>query len=460
MMEIRAVRTPGLGDSTYVLVHDGVAVVVDPQLDHDRFVAVIEDTGAQPRFVLETHVHNDYLSGGLSLSREIDAELVFPAGAAPVFRHRPAFHHEDIDGGPLKLRPMHTPGHTPEHVSYLVIIEGRPVAVFSGGSLLVGSAGRSDLLGAERAETLARLQYGSVSRLASLPDDVGLYPTHGAGSFCTVSPAGSDTSTIGEERRHNPALIHTDEESFVSDHLSGLVPYPSYYAHMAPANLKGTEAPRSYEVPPIAVVDLEAIPDLVVIDARPGADFARGHLPGSISIELREDFGVWAGWVVPSGSTLALVVNPDQSVEEGLRQLARIGLEKVAGIITWPVDVEVETASFRTVDVEDFAAAVVDGAQILDTRAPDEWERGVIASSTLAYVPELVEENPAEIDPSREVWVACASGYRAGIAASFLERRGIEPVVLTPGGVHRVLKVLSNRGATEWRAHPSNGGSD
>lgn len=459
-MEIRAVRTPGLGDSTYVLAHEDVALVVDPQLDHDRFVAVIEKTGAEPRFVLETHVHNDYLSGGLSLSRELGAELVFPAGAAPVFRHRPAFHHEDIDGGPLVIRPLHTPGHTPEHVSYLVLIEGRAVAVFSGGSLLVGSAGRSDLLGADRAETLARLQFGSLTRLASLSDEVGLYPTHGAGSFCTVSTAGSDTSTIGQERRTNPALTHADEESFVSAHLSGLVPFPSYYAHMAALNLKGPQAPERYEVPRIEISHLETMSDVVVIDTRPGVDFARSHLPGAVSIELREDFGVWAGWVIPRESSLVLVMNPGQSPEEALRQLARVGLDQVAGVVVWHGDTEVETASFRTVDVEEFTAAVVGGAQVLDARAPDEWAHGVIAESTLAYVPDVVEETPADIDPSREVWVACGSGYRAGIAASFLERRGVEPVVLTPGGVHRVLKELSNRGATEWCAQPSSGGGD
>ena len=459
-MEIRSIRTPGLGDTTYVLTHEGVAAVVDPQLDHDRFVAVIEETGAEPRFVLETHVHNDYLSGGLSLSRQLGAELVFPAGAAPVFRHRPAFHHEDIDGGTMILRPLHTPGHTPEHVSFLVLVEGRPTAVFSGGCLLVGSAGRSDLLGADRAETLARLQYGSLNRLASLPETVGLYPTHGAGSFCTVSRAGSDTSTIGEQRQSNPALSHADEDSFVSSHLSGLVPYPAYYAHMAPANLRGTLTPAGYEAVRVDLDDLAAMSGVVVIDARPAADFARAHLPGSISIELRDDFGVWAGWVFPEDSTLALVMNPDQNVEEAVRQLARIGLDQIAGVARWPKEAEAATKSFRTVDVDEFAAAVVAGAQVLDARAPNEWDRGIVAGSTLAYVPDVVEETPADLDPDREVWVACASGYRASIAASFLERRGIEPVVLTPGGINGVLKTLANQGVTGWVTYPPNGGRD
>ena len=231
-MNIRAIRTEGLGDSTYVLVHDGAAIVVDPQRDVDRFESILNETGAELRFVLETHLHNDYVSGGRDLAQRLGGELVLPSGAAPVFRHRPAFHHEDLNGGPVAIRPIHTPGHTPEHMSYLVVLDGKPTGVFSGGSLLVGSAGRTDLLGEDRADTLARLQYISVNRLAALPDEVGLYPTHGGGSFCTTSAAGKHTSSIGDEKKANPVLAHPDEDSFVNAQLTGLVPYPSYYRYM------------------------------------------------------------------------------------------------------------------------------------------------------------------------------------------------------------------------------------
>ncbi|MGH8946524.1 MAG: rhodanese-like domain-containing protein, partial [Acidimicrobiia bacterium] len=172
------------------------------------------------------------------------------------------------------------------------------------------------------------------------------------------------------------------------------------------------------------------------------------------------DFGVWAGWVFPQDSTLALVMNPDQSVEEAVRQLARVGLDQIAGVAIWPQDAEAATTSFRTVGVEEFAAAVVAGVQVLDARAPDEWDRGIVAGSTLAYAPDVVAEIPADLDPDRAVWVACASGYRASMAASFLERQGIEPVVLTPGGINGVLKTLANQGVTGWGTHPSNGGGD
>lgn len=457
-MEIRTVRTEGLGDSTHVLIHDGVAVVVDPQLDFDRFTKVVEESGASPRFVLETHVHNDYLSGGRAMANQLGAELVFPAGAAPVFRHRPAFHHEDLDAGAFTIRPLHTPGHTPEHTSYLMVMEGRPVAVFSGGSLLVGSAGRTDLLGQERAETLARLQYGSVTRLAALPGEVGLYPTHGAGSFCTVSRAGSDTSTIGDERESNPALAHDDEETFVAAHLSGLVPFPSYYARMAPANLAGPEPPDGFQIRELSPEDLADLSDSIVVDARPRTRFAEGHLPGAISIELKSDFSVWAAWVLSPDANLVLILDPDQDAEEARRQLARVGMDRVAGVLRWDDEVGATAIAYRTVDVAQFADAVISGAQVLDTRAPDEWDEGVIASSTLAYAPDVARGTPLDIDPDREVWIACGSGYRASIAASFLEKRGIEPVLLDHGGIGRVLKLLTERGATEWHANPSNGG--
>lgn len=198
-MDVMSFRTPGLGDQTYLLTYDGKGVLVDPQRDIDRFLAVAAERDIELRFVLETHLHNDYVSGGEQAARRAGAELVLPAAAAAAYPHTPAFHLEDIKADGLTVRPIHTPGHTPEHTSYLMLVDGEPVALFSGGSLLVASAGRPDLLGQPRARTLARLQHGSLHRLAGLPRNIGLYPTHGEGSFCTASGAGRFISTIGDE---------------------------------------------------------------------------------------------------------------------------------------------------------------------------------------------------------------------------------------------------------------------
>lgn len=454
-MDIRTIRTEGLGDATYVMIHEGLAVVVDPQRDIDRFETVLEETGAELRFVLETHLHNDYISGGRDLARRLHGELILPAGAAPVFRHRPAFHQEDINAGPLTLRPIHTPGHTPEHISYAVILEGRPVAVFSGGSLLVGAAGRSDLLGVERAETLARLQYLSVNRLAQLPEEVGLYPTHGEGSFCTASGAGKDTSTIGEEKRNNPVLAYPDEDSFVKGQLSGLAPYPAYYRFMGPANVSGVEPIGSLRAPNLTEDEVARLDEEVfIVDARPKTDYAAGHISGSVAIELRDDFGVWTGWVLPYGSPIALVTNPDQDSEEAIRQLARIGFDDVRGVVTGLSSWQGALRSYRTVDVDEFTDAIDAGAQILDVRAPNEWDEGIVTDSVLSYVPDVVATTPQGLDPDRPVWLACATGYRANIAGSVLESRGFEPVVLLDTGVTEVLTLLSKKGLDRWCAGP------
>lgn len=445
-MEVHSIRTPGLGDATYILVHDGQVVVADPQRDIDRFQSVIEASGGEVRFVLETHVHNDYVSGGRDLAREVGAELVFPAGAAPVFRHRPAFHNEDIAGGALTIRPLHTPGHTPEHTSYLVLADGEESIVFSGGSLLTGSAGRSDLLGLERAESLARLQYGSIHRLAALPDATRLCPTHGAGSFCTAAPAGRDTSTIGEERQSNPVFSHPDVDSFVASQLGGLPAYPSYYRHMGPMNLTGPSGPPTLRAPIIAAGDLHSmIDDVMVIDARPIEEYATGHIPGSLSVELSRSFGVWVGWLVEFEKPLALVLSPSQDAGEALRQLTRIGYDDIRGMVNsldgWPGELE----KIGVAGVSDFADAVERGEQILDTRAPSEWNGGTIPGSLLVYVPDVLGVGDM-IDPDRPVWVVCESGFRASIAASLLATRGYRTVVLSGAGVDDVQRRMTEDG--------------
>jgi len=444
-VEVTSIRTEGLGDSTYILSHKGLGLVVDPQRDIDRFEQVLSDYEVDLRFVFETHLHNDYISGGRDLARSTGAELVLPAGAAPAYRHRPAFHLEDINGDAFTIRPIHTPGHTPEHVSYLVLIDGESVAVFSGGSLLVGSAGRPDLLGPERADSLARLQYRSVNRLAELADDVGLYPTHGQGSFCTASDTGNHTSTIGEERTSNPVLAYPDEESFVAGQLSALVPYPTYYQHMGPANVYGEEPLAVPDVPFLTTEDIENLDsEIRIVDARAKADFAAGHLPGSIAIEMRHDMGTWVGWVVPFESPIVLVMNPDQDLDDALLQLGRIGYDDVRGVVRNVTGLGIALDKYRTVDTDQFVAGVNSGVQVLDARAPAEWKLGTVEGSVLAYVPDVAAATAEDLDPSREVWVGCETGYRANIAASILETRGFDPVVLTGAGIADVVAALGS----------------
>jgi glyoxylase-like metal-dependent hydrolase (beta-lactamase superfamily II)/rhodanese-related sulfurtransferase len=438
-MNVTVIPTPGLGDATYVFERDGVGMIVDPQRDIDRFVTAASHL--ETRFVLETHLHNDYVSGGRAVAAATGAELVIPASAGVAFSHRPAFHHEEIDGGAFTIRPIHTPGHTPEHVSYLVLVDDEAVALFSGGSLLVGSAGRTDLLGVDRADQLARLQYGSVTRLAALPDRVGLYPTHGAGSFCTASAAETTTSSIGSEIQSNPVLGHSSEDSFAIAALSGLQPYPDYYAFMGPINLSGPEpSPRE----PILPLNIDDIPDDAhVLDIRPHADYAAGHLAGSYGLELEDQMGVWAGWLVPFNAPIVLVADEGQDVESAVTQLARVGYDRVIGIVHDLIGHE-DLRSYSLAPITEFVTKVRLGSpQILDVRAPGEWEAGSIPHSVHTYVPDLRDGLPETLDPNRPVWVICGGGYRSEMAVRYLEAGGFQPTVVVGGGVGEVLAALA-----------------
>ncbi|WP_084959934.1 MBL fold metallo-hydrolase [Thermoactinospora rubra] len=445
-MDVIAFRTPGLGDQTYLLTHDGMGVLVDPQRDLDRFLAVAAERDVELRFVLETHLHNDYVSGGEQAARRTGAELVMPAGAAPAYRHTPAFHLEDIAAGKgLVIRPVHTPGHTPEHTSYLVLLDGEPVAVFSGGSLLVASVGRPDLLGPERARTLARLQHGSVRRLAALPPGVGLYPTHGEGSFCTATGAGRHTSTIGAEAAGNPLLAIGGVEEFADRLLAEPMPIPAFYRFMGPANTLSVPP-----MPPTRVRELkvEEVPSgSHVVDIRPRRAQAAGMLPGSLAIELGDDFGVWAGWLLPYGEPITLVAERDQDVAEAVTQLARIGMDRVEGVVH---DLgEAATQSFTLLELPDFVTRLLQrDAQVLDVRMPSEQAVARIEGAVERFLPDLFTQGvPPELDRDRPVLVACGSGRRAAIAAGELARQGHQPVVLTGAGVPEAVTALRARRA-------------
>ncbi|MFC5818640.1 rhodanese-like domain-containing protein [Nonomuraea sp. NPDC050478] len=438
-MDITSFRTPGLGDQTYLLTYEGKGVLVDPQRDIGRFLDAAAERDVELRFVLETHIHNDYVSGGEQAALRTGAELVLPAAATPAYRHTPAFHLEDIDGGAgLTLRPIHTPGHTPEHTSYLVLVDGEPVALFSGGSLLVASAGRPDLLGPERARSLARLQHGSLHRLAALPPGVGLYPTHGEGSFCTASGAGRLTSTIGAEREGNPMLAIDDPEEFADAMLTAPMPIPAFYRHMGPANTLG--APP---MPAVRVPELDAAPEgSHVVDIRPRGVQARGMLPGSTGIELDEDFGSWTGWLLPYAEPITLVAEPGQDVTEAVTQLAQIGIDTVRGVVRHPGPDATQTYELAGLDV--FVKRLAQPrAQLLDVRMPSEREQVRLPGTVERFLPDLfVQGVPAELDPERPVLVACASGRRAAIAAGFLAGRGYRPVALNGAGIAEVADAL------------------
>ena len=448
LSDLEVFATPSLGDNSYLAAVGRDAVLIDPQRDVWRFLAAAEDRGLTVRYVLETHVHNDYVSGALEVRAATGAKLVAPAGGHYTFPYRAMAEGDEIRLPGLTLRAMETPGHTPEHVAYLVFEDDAPdpVAVFTGGSLILGSAGRTDLAGDERAEELTRAQFHSIRRLSALGDDTLVLPTHGAGSFCAASaPTEERTSTVGEQREQNPALLVKDEDVFVRQQLSGLLAFPAYYRHMGGINRSGPAVlGRLPVVHPLSAEDLVGKVDAgaSIVDARDRLAFAAAHLPGSINVELDDDFATYVGWVVPFGAPLVLVLPEpfDAAAQEAITQLIRVGYERVEGYLAGGI--EAWRAEGRHLD--DYAAGDLDELErrstgdgrvrVLDVRQPREWDAGRIPGSLQVFIGDL-PRRLGQIPRDREVWTICASGRRASVAASLLDRAGIRVGLVAREGV-------------------------
>ena len=447
--DLDLVETPGLGDTSYLLASYDEALVVDPQRDAGRLFAAAEARGARVRFVLETHVHNDYVSGAAEVRAATGARVVGPADAGYAFPFDPMEEGAELQVGDLRLVALRTPGHTPEHTSYALHRTGSEevLAVFSGGSLLVGSAGRTDLLGADRTQELTRAQFRTMRRFAEMPGGVMVLPTHGAGSFCASGPTQDDrTSTIERERASNPALRAPDEETFVREQLSGLLAFPAYYAHMAPINRAGPQVRGAVPgAPPISPQDLEraAASGARLVDARPGADFAAAHVAGSLNVPLEDSFASYVGWLVPFGTPIALIADASDVVTEATTQLFRIGYE-VLGALDGGVDAWAASSrpviSYPVATVADvIEEARAGGGRILDVRQRAEWDAGHVPGSRHCFVGDL-PLHLSDLASAEETIVACASGHRSAMAASLLDAAGASVRLVARGGVPNALR--------------------
>ncbi|MGZ4617067.1 MAG: MBL fold metallo-hydrolase [Actinomycetes bacterium] len=434
-MRVDVIETPDLGDRSYVVSDGSSAIVVDPQRDLDRVEALVAELGVTVELVLETHLHNDYVTGGHALARRTGATYVV-AGRDDVGFARCAAHEGDeLLAGTMTVHVLETPGHTDTHLAYVVRDHsGAPPAVFTGGSLLYGSVGRTDLLGTDRTDDLTRKQWRSARRLAALlPDDAPLYPTHGFGSFCSSGGAsGASASTIGEERRHNDALTEQDEQAFVDRLVAGLTGYPSYYAHMSPLNALGPDVP---DLAPPAVLDPRDVASRIrtgewVLDLRNRTAFAASHLAGTVSMEIGTQFSTYVGWVIPWGAPLTVIGESAEQVAEAQRQLVRIGIDHLSGAAVGELGGLAEgipVRSYRRATFEDLAATP--GATVLDVRRPDELtSQGRIEGSHHLPLHALLDR--LHDVPHGTVWVHCGAGFRASIAASLLDRAGHDVVAV------------------------------
>jgi hydroxyacylglutathione hydrolase len=438
-VQIDVIETTSLGDRSYLISDGGVAVVIDPQRDIDRVQRLAADRGVRISHVLETHLHNDYVTGGLHLARVSGAAYVVPAGDTVSYERVPAADGDVLVAGSMRLQVLHTPGHTHHHVSYVLTdAEAAVQAVFTGGSMLYGATGRTDLLGAEHTHALTHAQFHSVRRLADqLPAGTAVFPTHGFGSFCSATPTSGTSSTVGEQARVNPALTQ-DEQTFVDELIAGLGAYPAYYAHMGPTNAAGP-APVDLSLP--RTVDPEELATRLaagewVVDLRNRTAFAAGHLPGALNFELSNNFLTYLGWLYDWDAPLTLIGESEQQVTDARRELVRIGIDRLVGAAVGTPEELAAGAPLGSYPVTDFAGLaqgmVADpDLVVLDSRRDDERASGGVRGSV--HIP--IHELAARIDelPAGDVWVYCGSGYRASIAASLLVRAGRRPVLVNGG---------------------------
>lgn len=432
---VETIETPSLGDRSYV-VHDGTrAAVVDPQRDLDRVRAVLDEHGLQVVAVVETHVHNDYVTGGLALAEETGAAYHVAADEHLEFDHVPTSDGDRIEVGAVTLRAVHTPGHTPTHLSYVVEVDGRDVAVCTGGGLLFGSVGRTDLIDPDRTEELSRAQYRSARRLAEeLAGDVAVLPTHGFGSFCSSGDMSEDVdeSTIGREREHNDALTTADEDAFVAELLDGLDAFPAYYAHMGPRNRQG---PTAADLSPVEPVDLTELRRRIhagewVVDLRDRRAYADGHLVGTVNLELDDSASTHLGWVIPWGTPVTLVGTTSHDVDQMQRQLVRIGIDRPAGRAQADTALEGPLGSYAVTDFAGVRRMLADSDEhvLLDVRRDGEWAEGHARDALHVPLHDLLDR--LDEVPRATLLVHCASGYRASLASSLLARAGHDVVLV------------------------------
>ena len=435
MIDFISLSTPELGDRSYVL-HDGdVGVAIDPQRDTERVVKAAAVAGIRISCVAETHIHNDYVSGGWALAEQLGVPYLIAASEKVSFDRHPVRDGDVIHlGQDFALRVVATPGHTPHHVAYVGLDRGRPVVACTGGSLLFGSVGRTDLLGAILTEPLAHQQYRSAHLLGRLPDWVEVLPTHGFGSFCTVRASSVEASTIEEQRRANLVFGAGSEEDFVETLLAALGDYPRYYHRIGGMNRQGAPVP---DLSPPPLLDSEQVrqmasTDALVVDLRGRGAFAANHLAGTINFELDRPFTNYLGWLLPDDTSLVLMAESPKIVAVAQVDLSRIGIDELAGQYVGPLPPVTARSAWHSYPVRgftDLAEAMVDPTQVaLDVRRQDEWEEAHLDGALHIPLHQL-DQRMVDLPPGR-IWVHCAVGYRAAIAASLLARRGREVVLV------------------------------
>lgn len=426
----------GLGNSAYLVeLGDGRALVVDPSRDLRAVRAAAAQRGLRISHAADTHLHADFVSGAVQLAHSDRATVLASRAGGRDFPHTPLADGDEVDLGGLRLRALTTPGHTDEHLAFLLLDGDAPLGVFTGGSLLVGSAARTDLVDPRRTEELARAQYRSLRRLAALPDELPVWPTHGAGSFCSAPAGAARTSTIGLERATNPLLGAADEETFVALLRASLGSFPPYFLRLAEVNRRGPavldDDPSLPPLPPQAAHRMVS-EGAALVDVRPPFEYAAAHVPGSLSIPLRGAFATWLGWLTPPDRPIVVLRGADQDLAEVAWQAAKIGHDGLAGEIEGGLTAWAAAGLPTTgTELAQPAAVTADGL-LIDVRQRAEFAAGHVPGARHVELGDL-PARAAQLPPGR-LTVMCGHGERAATAASLLEQAGHLDVTVLVGG--------------------------
>ena len=450
LMYFRQFYLACLAHASYLIGSEGEAVVVDPQRDVDQYIQEAEAQALRIKYVIETHLHADFVSGHRELAVRTGAKIIFGRQAGATFTHHAVKDGDEISVGKVKLRVLETPGHTPESICLLVIdpeVSNQPQKVLTGDTLFIGDVGRPDLAGGKgyTAQMMAALMYDSLHRkLLSLGDDVEVYPAHGAGSMCGRSMSNETSSTIGEQRKFNYALKPMSKDEFVSMMTTDLQEAPAYFPRDAEINRTGAAPldalPRPTAFSPADVKNL-ALQDQVVLDVRSPAEFGAGHVPGALNIGLGGQFAIWAGCLIPLSAPIVIVAESEAQVDEAVMRLARVGIENVkgylrGGMLAWS-QADLEVAAVPQITVHDLNELIGGQSeiQIVDVRRPPEYQGGHVPKAVLAPLTILKERAPIlGLDTAKTTAVICAGGYRSSAATSILQQLGFSNLMNVTGG--------------------------
>jgi glyoxylase-like metal-dependent hydrolase (beta-lactamase superfamily II)/rhodanese-related sulfurtransferase len=430
----------GLGNSSYLVqVGQDEAVLVDPNRSVEQYLRAAEERGWRISALVETHLHADFVSGARNLAHEAGAEIYTPAQSDVDFPHRPVKPGERFGFGSVEIETIASPGHTPEHTSYVLRVEGEAPVLFSGGSLIVGGAARTDLISPDMTEQQTHWMFNTLqTAFSSLPDETLLYPTHGSGSFCSAVPGTARTSTLREEREQNAALAMKDEDKFVTWFPTTFPAIPAYYSRMRPINKQGPTLRNEIATP--AALGPEqfeaAMQNAVVVDVRSTTAYAKAHIPGSLSNEFRDAYLVWLGWLAEENKPL-LFVRDDESIDQIVEESSLVGYEKFAGWLDGGIEGWEQAgkpiASTPLIDADAAKKALLEGAAVLDVREPNEFASGHIADAISIPLGQLTARTN-ELPKDRPIVAYCGHGERSASGVSILERAGFEQLLNMDGG--------------------------